>query len=1771
MPTNIVDEVVKQKGRLSYIEPNDFPEYVINKEFGTDTKLDNVSWDPEDLQYSVDLQVVMPDRYNVDCSVKNNPNTTIINGKTWVSFMEGSTLGIDGDNEKENYLTDAYTEISFQEYRNNGVSQKESLGIDSIEINFDAHFFPLVSIKFTDVRAAALFGPQEYEYLQTQRAISITKDNDLSEKEKQERLAKLDKATGSFFKALFRFPYPRFMLSIMGFYGDKVTFQLAVNDFKTNFNSQNGNFDVTVSFIGYMYGLYTDIPMSIIMMAPYYNTAFWDEKKNDGTFRYNDKGNDGNSILTFVEFLEKYYKMYEEINENENANQIKEYKYICAKKTKLLNILEIYENFEKQFTEPSDSKAKYVPDDKNNPYTDATQLLLISNSNKMPVSSNLYDKLRESVDEYNKNYNDDGNLININVLNKCANLSEIVFNTIECNTILPQDKNTPLGKQITELNEGTNSLVKKSDGVYKYGYYYIFDRGNVKKDLNDRIDKINKQVEEIKTNADNVMNDIMQSKLTFNPTIENIYRMIFAHIETFINSFNSLVNNIGKKASERTCQNLGLKPQNSDVPYGTNRANTFVPPFPLCKDNRGEIRYPGTFFELPQINNIDEVGYVNQIVEGIDEFTTKLNEATNRINDIINEKTYSFTPISHVDIFYNRNNPYVTLKKRLKDEQDDKTKSELIKYFFFSRFIMDTISEGIMSKDKTNELFEKEYKYFEEADIVINNNIKQLLKDNFEFNVTNENFLYNGDIVKNNLLKEPYCYYTNNPFIKDDINNIETNSSMIDIINNMEKIDELKTLENNSELEIVNQDFYRQWGGNSEGTGVDEYSLSYVLSDEKERKTRNDIGFVGDLKNGENQLEFLKATSDNNQGIENYHAGFLQIGSVDKSDTTVNNLYLGNTKNEIGVINSQENNYFKSFLFLGSICSYYGNFGSIVQLVANSATIQSSAGATYQTTYSVNPNALILKYPKMLLLYLGACIYFTENGFDDIVLDTKTYPFLSGCVKLENITDSNYGKNTCNFKTYTSKRHIFLDSSKWQESVNLKTILGFDTDDFKKTVKQYFIVWANSEFKNIDDIFKNTGDNEKTRITIKKEGKKHYEEYHNDNITIFEWVKNSRQDGELKRLLCEDVYVFYQPSGPKNIANKKYAEEFLKNKFTNIETEEDKKEKEQKNRDENEKDKSEQKKAMYYTLKTLYDKWLSSYKLNNEPFSLQRPSVDLESRQNRFNPITIQNGNKYDSEFNNFIFVDSFYRDISDKFLVNPTTVCDIIKSYGESNIMKSQTSVFEFMNEIAEKNNLLFVSLPVYNNLYSADGLLKMFTPNRKYNSLGNIGNNETTSIQGNTYMLMYTGEASSKLNIGEEYGYQDDGIDIHDIFDVAESKIPSELTDLFIKKEDGSTDYTIPAFGVTYARQNQIYFKNVSVNMDNPKVTDYSIANLIQISYGGKHGDLDSYNVGVGQDIYSIYSNRSYTCTVEMMGCLNIMPMMYFQLNNIPMFRGIYIIINVSHSVQPGNVTTRFTGVRVSKNHIGDVKMIFDYQSLFEKLDNTGSDLKLKQGNSVSDCSQIYSNLDLNQTIGTKNMFKLSDFISSTTAKNNNICNLPIEGDDTITLDELISRLNDMTKNILEPLQEAWMSKTGSKFIINSGYRNNSTNRAVYNKKKGEKVNNNSAHCYGYAVDLLPEELKRRSEFKAFVYYWLLDNEIKFDQFIDETNGNPQVSGWVHLGYKLNDGKQRAYSGNKDANGKPIIDWNQIKWTMTGGSPYTLISKNNFEWVTNNYEKYA
>ena len=123
----------------------------------------------------------------------------------------------------------------------------------------------------------------------------------------------------------------------------------------------------------------------------------------------------------------------------------------------------------------------------------------------------------------------------------------------------------------------------------------------------------------------------------------------------------------------------------------------------------------------------------------------------------------------------------------------------------------------------------------------------------------------------------------------------------------------------------------------------------------------------------------------------------------------------------------------------------------------------------------------------------------------------------------------------------------------------------------------------------------------------------------------------------------------------------------------------------------------------------------------------------------------------------------------------------------------------------------------------------------------------------------------------------------------------------------------YKVPSFGVAYSRQNNSFWKNINVGMENFSVTEQSIR---AEAYIAEKGNSEKRNITYyGQDTYSLYQAYSYIVTVEMMGDAQIQPLMYFQLMNVPMFRGTYMIIKVEHKITQGNMSTIFTGMKMSK----------------------------------------------------------------------------------------------------------------------------------------------------------------------------------------------------------------------------------------------------------------
>ena len=312
---------------------------------------------------------------------------------------------------------------------------------------------------------------------------------------------------------------------------------------------------------------------------------------------------------------------------------------------------------------------------------------------------------------------------------------------------------------------------------------------------------------------------------------------------------------------------------------------------------------------------------------------------------------------------------------------------------------------------------------------------------------------------------------------------------------------------------------------------------------------------------------------------------------------------------------------------------------------------------------------------------------------------------------------------------------------------------------------------------------------------------------------------------------------------------------------------------------------------IYMYLKMLWDKWLVAMNLTDHEFMAK-------------------NMDKH------FVFIDSFYRNISHRFMINCQT---ILECYNNVNSNEDITA-FKFIADLVNRHNLMFVGLPDFvsgmvdyglgGETKALESMKTIFTP-IPYQRMNPI--DETNKFV--TIYIPRLSEIPSEMN-----GYTNDSFDI--IGDETLEDFPMILQD-DLGVEDESVyglymdyAYYVPSFGLAYGRQNNHFFTDINLTMETPIITSTVINTLSHIA---RKGANNTHRIAyVGQDLYPVFSNYSYICEFEMMGCAQIQPLMYFQLMNVPMWRGTYIIFSVTHNMTPGNMVTRVKAMKLSNRAV-------------------------------------------------------------------------------------------------------------------------------------------------------------------------------------------------------------------------------------------------------------
>jgi len=304
--------------------------------------------------------------------------------------------------------------------------------------------------------------------------------------------------------------------------------------------------------------------------------------------------------------------------------------------------------------------------------------------------------------------------------------------------------------------------------------------------------------------------------------------------------------------------------------------------------------------------------------------------------------------------------------------------------------------------------------------------------------------------------------------------------------------------------------------------------------------------------------------------------------------------------------------------------------------------------------------------------------------------------------------------------------------------------------------------------------------------------------------------------------------------------------------------------------------------SLYRSFKSIYDKWIS-----NSGKSTQKT------------PTKGYFFNNYGQDddrtlFDHFSFVNRGASDIGGQAIIDPNMLSELVST---SNGKGPTESLYQVITNLLSKNNFDFFPLPTYvkYSLSGEEDLLDMFRA---------IPDKISKVAPNPSFLCVYIGGNSRVLDIPRSscdneiaFDYGNDGFDIND-----PTQFPQDVSDA-----DG---YGLTAFKVRYGQEAQNHFKKIELDQTEFKETQESLL-VINALANPKQGNSPS-QAGKGNNIYDMYLTRGYTCTVTAFGNLQIQPLMYFQLENVPMFRGSYLITNVKHAITPHNVETVFKGTR-------------------------------------------------------------------------------------------------------------------------------------------------------------------------------------------------------------------------------------------------------------------
>ena len=1552
---------VQQHNKILYVEPN----YTGAKyQYGSSgIEATEIAPALEDYSMYVNLEVEVKGRV-LQANGTTNTKTIIMSWESGsrgdtVNFMQGTKLPI-GNGKYINSFTTDYTNATITDLRQTKGST-EMFGISSIDIAYNNYMVPEVTIEFVDIRGMSVFGAKENQV--TEEMSGGISDNNIAE---------------SFFQTFFTFPYPKFTLIVKGFYGQPVSYELTCADFRGKFDSSTGSFGCTAKFVGYAFSFLNDAMMNYLVAAPYSDyigAEYWEHrnfKVKNICGSYSPMPKIGQLIGDYKNILsEAEYVSQNDPKVKERAQLDDETKFLTSIRGAYVtyyNALLKLETFYNPINAGSRGDFKTF-------FRDDSKYILIlhgsegkslidalggdSNSNSViKAAAEAYKVLLDLINRYNVAHT---TKLPIPVSIDNLRSKRVIFKTnnaytSDCESNSYIRVSSQIYNELAQHVEKANSSPKGNVYVVTdntYGFFYK-DNG-INDSIATRMEENANRVKELDTEIDTIKDDVISSRLGFDFNVENMARVLMAHFETFAYMIYKTAMAVCSETPQRTVSSLMMGSDDiSDV--SSLGSDSFVPPFPkitkvVRNSSNNNIREEAWLDEFngSGMREIDLVNGllngVNAIAEYVNEYNSEDQQQLTTGEDMTAQAAYPICPYDLVatqkpyhlgerhtlaDIMglmlvrgamiMNANRCYP-----MENYAEVLGKAEAMNYldcYSLSNEMCGLIgdeSNGLTADDVINMAINNSSRIIRKPSggkwpwEGKNDSNTSIFRMDGKFNLgyvtmvsgKSKQYLPMQDVTFTTLKGKPengYSIASSDSFIAvsetyisgaEDPNG--TNLFRMELVDDRIPYILEKQLTGITNIERVAQILAPK--GYSDFLYDDRHIIAYAISGLDE---------LSQVKNKSMLPSTYDSTADYSGILDEYYYNMDNIDegfygferkqngikdyialSGDVSQFTITNVPLpAITLDSRGNIATVERT---NELVYGSVFGYK-KYYDLVGLKKRACVFIYGLMAIYKNVdriiedYILSDSTCVQKVPLPIILYMGAALWGrsegrTFTGYEGW-MDTIRHDANRALVKI--------------FECWAEQKEIPRELSKVR-SVLMDCSFKWINDLMGLWVKVDSPVDRAAAFKNI------AAHNKHGRRSMVDLLNDYFEPNLFENyVTIGEgstsncivlMIRDNSIGSQLINKLALSVCTLVKNYSLLSLKNerevivnlgdlKRFANGFLsqiREKVTVVKSENGTYVRQVQSADISD----DIKVGIYRYCKLFYDKWMGG--MDDNEFN-SRWTVDAF----------------FDREDKFFHFIDVYYNYVGDWLKCNlGDFVSHIVNCQSQT-----QYSLLSFFGYVAQHNKFNFFCIQNFLDMSMAENLEDMFKP-VPYTLMNEPSRHPS-------FVVIYPYEASSHLDL-DNHGYSDDSFMVNDY-----NNMDSWPEPLKAKYYGSDTSYAIPAFGVTFGKMYQNYFKNIEVGMDNPMTTEQSIRAAFEIASQnatGEVGDKRSAGVTLGQDLYSVYSNNSYTCTVEMMGCAWVQPLMYFCLNNVPMFRGTYLVEKVTHHLEPGNMTTKFVGVRMSK----------------------------------------------------------------------------------------------------------------------------------------------------------------------------------------------------------------------------------------------------------------